>query len=229
MTERTDLRPFAGIEALAAKRYEGPKDLEAALPRPMPRDALAAVPDDRWLSMLSACVFSAGLSWPVTRDKWPGFEEAFHGFDPAACAAMSPEEAEAAAAEGGIPNRAKARSIPENAGFFRALAGEHASAAAWFAGWPAERFPELLDTLGRRGSRCGSTTPQYFLRLMGCDGWITSETVVAALSREGVVDRVPRTKAEHRAVSHAFAAWRAETGRPLMQLSCILSLSALRG
>jgi DNA-3-methyladenine glycosylase I len=37
-------------------------------------------------------VFQAGLSWRVVQAKWDGFRADFHGFDPAAVAAMTPDE-----------------------------------------------------------------------------------------------------------------------------------------
>jgi DNA-3-methyladenine glycosylase I len=48
-------------------------------------------PDDPafFLEHLSHAAFEAGI-WQVVRSKWDGFREAFHGFDPAEVAAMTP-------------------------------------------------------------------------------------------------------------------------------------------
>jgi 3-methyladenine DNA glycosylase Tag len=50
-------------------------------------------PDDPafFLGHLSRSVFEAGI-WQVVQDKWDGIREAFHGFDPAQVAAMTPTE-----------------------------------------------------------------------------------------------------------------------------------------
>ncbi len=50
-------------------------------------------PDDAafFLEHLSRAVFEAGI-WQVVQGKWDGMREAFHGFDPAQVAAMTPAE-----------------------------------------------------------------------------------------------------------------------------------------
>ena len=45
-----------------------------------------------WLEEVTRAVFRAGLSWRVVEAKWPGFRADFHGFDPAAVAAMNETE-----------------------------------------------------------------------------------------------------------------------------------------
>ena len=44
--------------------------------QPNPSDTRA------YLEQLTKAVFIAGLNWKVVENKWPGFLEAFHGFDP---------------------------------------------------------------------------------------------------------------------------------------------------
>ncbi len=77
------MRSFADIYAIAEERKGGAAALEALLPIPLPADELARIPDDRWLSMMAKCLFQAGFHWKVIEAKWPGFETAFEGFDPA--------------------------------------------------------------------------------------------------------------------------------------------------
>ena len=43
---------------------------------------------------MSLRIFRAGLRHSVVDDKWPAFEEAFHGFEPRRVRAMSDEEVE---------------------------------------------------------------------------------------------------------------------------------------
>ncbi|MEM6677915.1 MAG: DNA-3-methyladenine glycosylase I [Pseudomonadota bacterium] len=219
------MRPWGEIEAAAAARHGGGAALEALLPTPAPKPQLLSVPDDRWLSTLSRMVFSAGFNWKVVEQKWPAFEEAFHGFEPGPCSMMDEEAVEIAAKAGGIPHMAKAMAARDNAVWFRHLAETHGTAARYFVDWPSERCADLLLAMKKEGGRLGGTTAQYFLRTMEVDGFMISNDVGAGLVREGVVDRPPSSAKGLRAAQDAFNAWRAQSGRPLMQLSRILALS----
>ncbi|RWG74532.1 dihydrodipicolinate synthase family protein [Mesorhizobium sp.] len=73
---------FQRIRARAAKRKGGEEAL-ASLLGPMPDNAaVAKVHDDRILSTMAERIFAAGFVWRVIEQKWPGFEEAFLGFEP---------------------------------------------------------------------------------------------------------------------------------------------------
>ncbi|HSM19311.1 MAG TPA: 3-methyladenine DNA glycosylase, partial [Hyphomicrobiales bacterium] len=69
------------------------------------------------------------------------------------------------------------------------------------------------------------TSGQYFLRTMGVDGFVLSRDVVRALIREGVVDREPTSQRDLAKVQAAFDHWRAESGRPMAQISRTLACS----
>ncbi|MEL6480036.1 MAG: DNA-3-methyladenine glycosylase I [Pseudomonadota bacterium] len=219
------LRPLAEIERIAGTHHGGANALEAPLPQPASETDLVRIPDPQWLSTLSRCVFSAGFNWKVVQNKWPDFETAFHGFDPGPCSMMTDEEIEAAAQAGGIPHMAKALSVRENAVLFRELADGAGSAAQFFAQSPSSDFAGLLTFLKKRGNRLGGTTPQYFLRSMGVDGYVLTEDVVKALIREGVVDKAPTSAKALSATQDAFNIWAKESGRPLMAISRLLALS----
>lgn len=219
------MRDFDELFAMAAARKGGAAAFEATLPVPRPRDDLAGVPDDRWLSRLCQHVFAAGFNWRVVEDKWPAFEEAFHGFEPARCAAMDDEALERAAKAGGIGHMAKARAIRDNAVFLRDLAAGHGSAARAIADWPETDQVGLLELMKKRGGRLGGTTAQYALRAMGKDGFVLSTDVGRALVREGVVGKAPSSKRDLAAVQAAFDGWVAQSGRPYMQVSRVLACS----
>jgi 3-methyladenine DNA glycosylase Tag len=85
------MQTFAEIRDRAAERKGGPEMLEMLLPVPEDID-LAALTDDRILSQFSKRVFQAGFNWSVVENKWPGFEEAFFGFDIGRNAMMSDED-----------------------------------------------------------------------------------------------------------------------------------------
>ena len=45
-----------------------------------------------YLDIMSKAVFQSGMSWKVVESKWPGTQQAFHGFDAERVAAMSERE-----------------------------------------------------------------------------------------------------------------------------------------
>jgi 3-methyladenine DNA glycosylase Tag len=95
-------------------------------------------PDDPafFFEHLSRSVFEAGI-WQVVQNKWAGIREAFHGFDPAQVAAMTP--AEIAATENDarvIRNKAKIRATVDNAREVLAIVDSYGSIHAYFASFP---------------------------------------------------------------------------------------------
>ncbi len=218
------MRSFAEIHEMAAEKKGSEAELEALLPQPEDAAALTAKPDDRWLSAMTCCVFQAGFNWRVIENKWDGFEEAFAGFDLGRCSMFSDEDIDALTRDTRIVrNPQKIVTVRANAVFLRDLAGEHGSAAKFFADWPVDDFIGLLDLMKSRGSRLGGRTAQIFLRRMGKDSFILSMDVCKALIREGVVDKEPKSKSQMRAVQDAFNQWRNESGRPVAQISRTLS------
>ena len=220
------MQDFDTIHARAAARKGGADALDALLPSPTDPADLARLGDDRILSLMAKCVFQAGFSWKVIENKWPGFEEAFHGFQPKPVAYMSDESLEAQLKNAAIVrNWQKIKSIRDNAQFVVELAEEHGSAAKFFADWPGTDQIDLMAVLKKRASRLSGTTGQYFLRFLGKDSFVLSKSVVAALIEDGVVDKAPTSKSALASVQEAFNAWQTESGRPLTQISRVLAMS----
>jgi len=222
------MRDFDDIFADAAARHGGPEALDVQLAKtlPLPADRLAAVPDDRILSQMARHIFQSGFSWAVIDKKWPGFESAFAGFDVAANAAMSDERFDELLKDTGIiRNGAKIRSVALNAQFLLELAAEHGSVAKFLARWPDDDYAGLLDFLKTRGDRLGGHTGARVMRAIGKPAYILTESVVAALIREGVVADAPTSKRDRQAVRKAFNEWSRESGRDLTSLSRILAMS----
>ena len=220
------MRRYQEIFAIAADRHGGDAALEALLHRPLPAEALAAIPDDRWLSGFTRVVFQAGFSWKVIDAKWDGFEAAFHGFDIPWCSGIEEERLDALLADKRIiRNGAKVASVQTNALFFQDLAAQHGSAAACFARWPDADFAGLLEMMKKRGGRLGGLAAQRALRQMGRDGWALSGDVAARLHEEGVLDGPATSKKALRAVQEAFDIWRAQSGRSMTEISRTLALS----
>jgi 3-methyladenine DNA glycosylase Tag len=224
------MRPFSEIEKIAADRKGGPVELARLLPQALNGRQLAKLGDDRWLAGMTKRVFQAGFSWKVVEDKWPGFEQAFHGFQPNRCAMLSDDDLDRLMRDGRIVrNGAKIRSVRENAVFLCDLAREHGSAAGFFAAWPDDDYVGLLELLKKRGSRLGGVTGMFLLRGMGKASFITSGDMVKALIREGVIDRPPGGKRDLAKVQAAFNQWSKESGRSLTQISRILAMSVDSG
>ncbi|WP_417483958.1 DNA-3-methyladenine glycosylase I [Maricaulis salignorans] len=220
------MRSFDEIFAIAAERKGGSDALEAMLSKPLSAAELAAIPDDRWLSMMAKCLFQAGFHWKVIEAKWPGFEAAFDGFDPSRVSFYGDEEVDRLVSNKAIVrNGAKILAVIENARFLADLAAEHGSAAKFIADWPADDFIGLMDVLAKRGSRLGGATGQRALRWMGKESFILSQDVSARLIAEGVVAKPPTSKRDLAAVQAAFNRWKDQSGRSLTEISRVLSMS----
>ena len=220
------MRKFSALYDQAAKRKGGKKALEAMLPTPLSTSELAAIPDNRWLAMMSKCVFQAGFNWEVVEKKWSDIEAAFAGFNPQRWMFMSDEDLERLLKDKRVIRHAiKILAVRDNAIFLCDLVEHHGSGARFFAEWPDEDYVDLLTLLKKRAARLGGHSGQYFLRFMGKDSFILSQDVVAALIREGVVDNEPKSQRDLRLVQQSFNQWRIESGRPLAQISKVLAFT----
>ena len=221
------MSPWKTIEARAEKRMGGAGALAAELPKPKSRAALARVPDARWLEEMTRGVFQAGFVWRVIEAKWPGFEAAFDGFDPAKVARYSEKKLAALKQDDRIVrNPQKIAATRANALFLRELAEQHGSASRFFADWPESDIVGLWDVLKTRGARLGGFTGQFVLRHIGKDTPMLTDSVLKALRLEGVVEtKSPTSQAALRRIQAAFNGWREESGRSLCELSKILALS----
>jgi len=210
-----------------AASYRGDRDvIEDMLPSIKSPDEIKSVPDDRILAGMTKAVFQAGFSWKVIENKWPGFEEAFEGFVPVRWKFMSDDDLDALLKDTCIVrNGMKIQTVRDNAVMLCDLEDEYGSAAGCIADWPMDDFTGLLAMLQKRGSRLGGSTAQYFLRFMGKDGWVMGRDVVAALVREGVVDKAPTGKGAQAKVQAAFNQWSEESGRSFAHISRLLALS----
>ena len=73
-----------------AQDLKGP-DLASYMPPLESNEALAQRGSAFYLSLLGLRIFRAGLKHSVVDDKWPIFEQAFQGFNPAYVASLSDE------------------------------------------------------------------------------------------------------------------------------------------
>ncbi|MEL6369892.1 MAG: DNA-3-methyladenine glycosylase I [Pseudomonadota bacterium] len=220
------MRQFSEIVDLAASRKGGREKLMAMIDGPKSKAALTKVPDNVWLAEMTRRVFQAGFNWSVIDKKWPGFETAFDGFDPARWAGMSDDDLDRLLADESIVRHAKKiLSVQGNAAFILELAEEHGSAGKFFANSKPTEYTDLLLALKKRAQRMGGTTAQYFLRGMGVDSAIITDHVVKALVREGVVDKAPTSVRDLTKCQQAFNQWMDDESLSLTHVSRILAMS----
>lgn len=218
---------YAWLYDIVRKRFESDKAMETFLPKALTPAALKKKGDDRYLSAMSQRVFQAGMQHAVVNAKWPAFEEAFWGFVPEKMVLLSPEQM-----EGYLRNRAiirhhtKLQTIPRNAQFILDIRKEYdCSFGEFIANWPTTDIIGLWRLLAKRGARLGGRSAAGFLRLVGKDTFLLTSDVVARLIASGIVDQAPTSQRDLQNVQNAFNALQQTSGRPLCQLSSMLSLS----
>ena len=219
--------PFKRIRERAAKRKGGEKVLTTLLPKTRDNKALAKLGDDRVLSEMARRVFSAGFVWSVIDKKWPGFEEAFLGFNPKRLLFQPAEFWEKLASDKRIVrNPQKIRSVRENAKFVSDIAAEHGSFGKFLATWPADDQIGLLEVLDKRGSRLGGFSGQYLLRFLGRDSFILTNDLILCLRDSGVpLSAKGISKKDLRLAQAQINEWAEETGLPLTHISRICAMS----
>jgi 3-methyladenine DNA glycosylase Tag len=217
--------PFATILDTARQRH-GAAAIDARLPQPKTASELSATADDRYLSQMSLRIFRAGLKHSLVDAKWPAFEAAFAGFDPRRVRAMPDEEMEKLLGDARlIRHWGKLKSVRDNAAAMLAVGEEFGSFGAWVGTWPGGNIIGLWDALAERFSQMGGNSGPMFLRMVGKDTFVLSQSVVAALKRWADIAKPPKNRGDRAVVQDCFNKWAAESGRPLSQLSLILALS----
>ncbi len=218
---------FARIRARAAERKGGEAVLKSLL-GPVPDNvALARISDDRILSTMAERVFAAGFVWRVIEQKWPGFEEAFLGFEPKRLL-FQPDDFwhELASDKRIVRNPQKIRSVHDNAAFVESVSKEHGGFGKFLAGWPADDQIGLTAYLGKHGSRLGGNTGQYLLRWLGWDTFILSQDMILALRDAGLdIGEAASSKKDLAKVQAQINAWAQDTKLPRAHISRILSMS----
>ncbi|TIP50612.1 MAG: DNA-3-methyladenine glycosylase I, partial [Mesorhizobium sp.] len=189
--------------------------------------AVAKIPDDRILSTMAERIFAAGFVWRVIEQKWPGFEEAFLGFEPKRLL-FQPDDFwhELASDSRIVRNPQKIRSVRDNAAFVDRVSKEHGSFGKFIASWPADDQIGLTAYLAKHGSRLGGNTGQYFLRWLEWDTFVVSADMAAALRDAGLdIAETPTSKRDLEKIQAQINRWSAETGLPRRHISRILAMS----
>lgn len=121
---------------------------------------------DVYLEVMSKAVFQSGMSWKVVEAKWPGIQEAFHGFDVRKVAALGPFDIEELAKDTRvIRNRRKLEATVHNARQILALDEEHGSFQRYLRS--REGFGDRLAMLRKDFKFMGPTGAYYLLYVVG--------------------------------------------------------------
>jgi len=218
---------FAKIMARAAERKGGEAVLKSLLGPAADNAALAKITDDRILATMAERVFAAGFVWRVIEQKWPGFEEAFLGFEPKRLL-FQPDDFwhELASDKRIVRNPQKIRSVRDNAALVEHVSKEHGGFGNFLAAWPADDQVGLTAYLGKRGSRLGGNTGRYLLRWLGWDTFILSQDMILALRDAGLdIGEAATSKKDLAKVQAQINEWAAATKLPRAHISRILSMS----
>lgn len=201
--------------------------LSERLPRPLSSSNLQEIKDDRFLSMISRCIFRAGFVWKVVDKKWPNFEKTFLKFNPLAVAYLSDDRLEEIATDKSIiRNFTKILATRTNAAYVIEKQYEHGSFSKYIADWPEHKIVNLWFEMKRDGSRLGGMTGPMILRSMGKDTFLPTNDVISALTRYGFVKTHSNgSKRDLERVQEIFNLLKEESNLPLSQISKILALS----
>ncbi|RTE85736.1 MULTISPECIES: DNA-3-methyladenine glycosylase I [Gammaproteobacteria] len=217
---------FSDFYQRALERKGSEEAISQRLPKLATPDQISAISDDRILSDMTRCIFRAGFVWRIIDQKWPGFEEAFKGFIPRYWQQVPPEIIEELGRDTRIVrNLQKIATVPQNAFMIMEVVESHGSFGAFLANWPSHDQAGLLKWLKKNGSRLGGATSQFFLRMQGWDGFITSPDVITALENHRLIDANPASQTGLKQIQAVFNQWHEESGLPYAHLSRILSMT----
>jgi 3-methyladenine DNA glycosylase Tag len=175
---------------------------------------------------MSRRIFQAGLKHSMVNAKWSAFEEVFHRFDPRRVRAMSDEGLEKLLGDARlIRHWGKLKSVRDNAAAMIEVSEEHRGFGRWLGEWPVDDIVGLWEALAKRFSQMGGNSGPSFLRMVGKDTFILTDSVVAGLRHWGANDKPPKNRSDRAQVQAAFNGWAKESGRPLCQISLILAMS----
>ena len=213
---------FAKIRARAAKRKGGDAVLQSLLGAMPDNAAIANVPDSRILSTIAERVFAAGFVWRVIEQKWPGFEEAFLGFEPKRLLFQPDDFWHALASDKRIVrNPQKIRSVRDNAVFVERVSKEHGALASWPAGPPPTRLADGLSRQARQPARRHTAIHSW----LGWDCFILSNTVLALRVAGLEIGDKPESKRDLAVIQDQLNRRDKETGLPRRHISRILAMS----
>lgn len=122
-----------------------------------------------YLEVMSKAVFESGMSWRIVEAKWPGFLEAFDGFDPETIANYTPDDIDRLTSDTRIiRNRRKIESTIHNAGAMLRLEHEYGDFRTYLQS--KGDFEAISADMRKQFKHFGAFGCYYFL-------WVVKEPV----------------------------------------------------
>ena len=119
-----------------------------------------------YLEIMSKVVFQSGMSCKIVESKWPGIREAFHGFDAAKVAGMTPSEIDLLTQDTKvIRNCRKLESVVTNAQTLLELDSEFGGFQKYLRSHG--EFASLVKDLRKRFKFLGEMGCYYYLHVVG--------------------------------------------------------------
>ena len=123
-----------------------------------------------------------------------------------------------------IRNFSKVKTVRENALMIdNAERKEQCAFGEFMAAWPTEDVVGLWVYLRKHGSRLGGNTGPFALRTLGVDTFLLTQDVEGFLRSHGIVDGGRNSQRALNAAQAYFSDLREQSGRPLAELSRIIS------
>ena len=137
--------------------------------------------DAGFLDAAARIIFMGGLNRQVVETKWPGFLDAFHGFDVETVAEMTPEDVEALAGDDRlIRYKAKLAAVVKNAGIMASVADEHGSFGAFVDALVEDQGVDgAAKALAKRFSYISEDGARHWLYATGTDIGAVSDKIRA--------------------------------------------------
>ena len=119
-----------------------------------------------YLEIMSKVVFQSGMSYKIVDSKWPGTREAFHDFDAAKVAGMTPSEIDSLTQDTRvIRNRRKLDAVVSNAQKVLELEAEHGGFQKYLRSHAD--FPSLVKDMRKQFKFLGDMGCYYYLYVVG--------------------------------------------------------------
>ena len=119
-----------------------------------------------YLEIMSKVVFQSGMSYKIIESKWPGTREAFHGFDAAKVAGMTPSEVDLLTEDTRvIRNRRKLEAVVNNAQKLLELDAQFGGFQKYLRSHGD--FPSLVKDLRKQFKFLGEMGCYYYLYVVG--------------------------------------------------------------
>lgn len=142
---------------MAEPRYGPP-------PRAVPEN------DAGYFEKITQAVFQAGFSWKVIRAKWPGFQQAFAGFDVDRVAAFTPVDVERLVEDKNIVrNGRKIEATTHNARLCQELIAEHGSFHNYLRTMDGQPYAKREKQLCKKFKFMGPMGAYFFFWSVGED------------------------------------------------------------